>query len=89
VSSESATALFLGMLRASVHLAGPLLLVSLVAGLVIGVLQTATQLNEASVAFVAKVAAVLAALLLAGPALANYAVQYTRGNLLAVEAVVR
>ncbi|MBI5512167.1 MAG: flagellar biosynthetic protein FliQ [Deltaproteobacteria bacterium] len=82
-------ALLLGMLRAAVHLAAPLLLVSLAAGLLLGVLQTATQLNEASVAFVAKVAAVLAVLVLAGPALAGYAVQYTRANLLAVESVVR
>jgi flagellar biosynthetic protein FliQ len=62
---------------------------ALVAGLVVGILQAATQLNEGSVSFVVKVTAVLAALLLAGPSLAGVAVQYTRASLQAIEHVVR
>lgn len=89
MSTESALALLLGLLQASVHLAAPLLLVSLGAGLVVGVLQAATQLNEGSVSFVVKVTAVLATLLFVGPSLLGAAVQYTRSSLLAIEHVVR
>ncbi len=89
MTTESALALLLGLIQTAVHIAGPLLLVSLVAGLVVGILQAATQLNEGSVSFVVKVTAVLAALLLAGPSLAGVAVQYTRASLQAIEHVVR
>jgi flagellar biosynthesis protein FliQ len=89
MSTESALALLLGLIQASVHLAAPLLLVSLGAGLVVGVLQAATQLNEGSVSFVVKVTAVLATLLFVGPSLLGAAVQYTRSSLLAIEHVVR
>ena len=40
--------------------AGPILLASLFAGLAVGVVQAATQINEASVSFVVKVGAVVA-----------------------------
>ncbi len=89
MTTESALALLLGLIQTAVHLAAPLLLVSLVAGLVVGILQAATQLNEGSVSFVVKVAAVIAALLLAGPSLTGVAVEYTRTSLLAIEHVVR
>jgi flagellar biosynthetic protein FliQ len=88
VTTEGALVLMLGMLTATAHLAAPLLLVSLTAGLAIGVAQTATQLNEASVSFVVKVAAVLGVLVVVGPAMVAYAVQYTRSSLLAIEHVV-
>lgn len=62
---------------------------SLVAGVAVGLAQTVTQVNEASVSFVVKTAAVLAALAIFGPNLLGHAVQYTRASLLAVEHVVR
>jgi len=89
VTTESALALLIGLMTAAVHIAAPLLLVSLVAGLLVGVVQAATQLNEASVSFVVKVASVLAVLAIAGPSLVGYAVEYTRNSLLAIEHVVR
>lgn len=89
MSTESALSLLLGLIQASVRIAGPLLAVSLAVGLMVGVLQAATQLNESSVSFVVKVAAIIATLLVAGPSLAGFAVEYTRGSLLAIEHVVR
>jgi flagellar biosynthetic protein FliQ len=48
-------------------LAGPPLLVGLAVGLVVSLLQTVTQINEATLAFVPKVLAVGAVLMLLGP----------------------
>jgi flagellar biosynthetic protein FliQ len=48
-------------------LAGPPLLTGLFVGLLVSLLQTVTQINEATLAFVPKVLAVGAVLLLLGP----------------------
>jgi flagellar biosynthesis protein FliQ len=60
-SSTLSTAAWL----AFAQLAGPVLLVMLIIGLVTGILQTATQIREASIPFVLKLAG-LAALTIAG-----------------------
>ncbi len=89
MTTESALGLMVGLIMTAVRVAGPLLLASLVAGLIVGVMQAATQLNESSVSFVVKVASVLAVLMLTGPAIAGLVVEYTRNSLLAIEHVVR
>ncbi|MBX5436060.1 MAG: flagellar biosynthesis protein FliQ [Alicyclobacillaceae bacterium] len=50
-----------------VKLAGPLLLASLVVGLAVSVFQATTQLQEPTLAFVPKIIAVMAALVVLGP----------------------
>jgi flagellar biosynthesis protein FliQ len=56
---------------------GPVLVVALVVGVVMSIVQAVTQINEPTLAFVPKVAAICAALMLAGPfmmaALGDYA----------------
>jgi len=56
--------------------AGPLLLVALVVGLIISVLQAATQINEATLSFIPKLIAILAVLLAAGPWMLAILVDY-------------
>ena len=89
MTPEGALSLLMGLLAAAVQMAAPLLAVSLVTGVTVGLAQAVTQVNEASVSFVVKTAAVLAALAVLGPSLLGLAVQYTRASLLAVEHVVR
>lgn len=48
------------------YIAAPPLLTSLVVGLVIGILQAATQINEQTLAFIPKFIATFAAMVLAG-----------------------
>lgn len=50
----------------AVALAGPVLLAALVAGVLVSVFQAATQIQELTLSFVPKLAAVLAVLLLLG-----------------------
>lgn len=89
MTTDGALSLMLDLFVTCARVGGPLLLIALAAGLLVGVAQAATQLNESSVSFVVKVAALVATLLLLGPTLAGFAVQYTRASLQAIEHVVR
>ena len=55
----------------TLQIGGPLLVALLVVGLVIAVFQALTQVNEATLAFLPKVAVLAAALLLLGPFMAG------------------
>ena len=59
-------------------IAAPILLVSLAVGLIVSILQAATSIQEPTLSFVPKIAAVLGLLLLLGPWLAASMVDYTR-----------
>ena len=59
-------------------MSGPFLLSALVVGLVVGVLQAATQINEASVAFVPKLSILVLVLLIAGPVILTLFSDYLR-----------
>lgn len=54
-------------LTVATMLAAPLLLGALATGLVIGVLQAATQINEMTLSFIPKLLALVVTLLLVGP----------------------
>ena len=58
-------------------LAAPLLLSALVVGLLIGMLQAATQINEMTLTFVPKLIMVALVLVFAGPALLNTLLGFT------------
>ena len=63
-------------LKVALVMAGPLLLVTLVVGLVISIFQAATQINEMTLSFIPKLLAVAAALVLLGPWLISTMVDY-------------
>lgn len=64
-------------LQVALWVGGPLLVTVLVVGVVVGVLQAATQVNEPTIAFIAKAAALTAALFALGAFLLSYLVDYT------------
>ena len=74
------TVLSLGQQSIEVMLmiAGPLLLVALAVGLVISILQAATQINEATLSFIPKLIAMLAVLVFTGPWMLGILVDYVR-----------
>ena len=51
----------------TIMLAGPLLIVALVIGLVVSIFQAATQINESTLSFIPKLLGILIALVVAGP----------------------
>ena len=59
-------------------MAGPLLLVTLMVGLVISIFQAATQINEMTLSFIPKLLAMCGVLVLLGPWLIGIMVDYIR-----------
>ena len=89
MSPDHALALMQALLHVTIIVVGPLLGAALLAGVAVGIVQTATQVNEASLGFIVKVMAALIALLLFGPMMAEKLVSYTRQSFEAVATVVR
>jgi flagellar biosynthesis protein FliQ len=71
------------------ELAGPAILTALLVGVMAGVLQTITQVNEASVSFVLKLLAVCVAFAVVGSHLMSRSVDYTRRTIGGIADVVR
>lgn len=59
-------------------LAAPLLLVALVTGVLVGILQAATQINEMTLSFIPKMLALMLTLLITGPWMLQLITSYTR-----------
>ncbi|MBK1614384.1 flagellar biosynthetic protein FliQ [Rubrivivax gelatinosus] len=66
----------------------PLLLVVMAVGLIVSVLQAATQINEATLSFVPKIVAAAAVLGFAGPWMITTLVEYLQRTLQAIPSVV-
>ena len=65
-------------LTVTLMLAAPLLLVALVVGLLVGIFQAATSINEMTLSFIPKLIAIAATLVIAGPWMLKLIVGYTR-----------
>ena len=59
-------------------IAAPLLLSALAVGLLVGMFQAATQINEMTMSFIPKLLVLVAALVVAGPWMLNVISNYTR-----------
>jgi flagellar biosynthetic protein FliQ len=68
-------------------LSAPPLLASMAVGLVVGVVQAATQIQDQALAFVPKLVVVLVVLAVTGPLLGGQLVRFTTALLVAIPAV--
>lgn len=68
--------------------AAPILIVVLLVGVVISVIQAATQINEATLSFVPKVVAAVLTLAIAGPWMMTTLVEYIQRTLMTIPQVV-
>lgn len=66
----------------------PVLLVVLAVGLVVSIIQAATQINEATLSFVPKIIAAVAVLAVAGPWMLTTLVEYIQRTLQSIPTVV-
>ena len=66
------------MLELTAMLAGPLLIPALIIGLLVGMFQAATQINEMTLSFIPKLMIVGAVLVFAGPWMLGVIVNFTR-----------
>ncbi|MGL5631519.1 MAG: flagellar biosynthesis protein FliQ [Azovibrio sp.] len=75
-------------IEAVLMMAGPLLLAALAVGLIISIFQAATQINEATLSFIPKLVAVFMVLMLAGPWMLQYMLDFMRRMLESIPNVV-
>ena len=64
--------------EATLLLAAPLLIFSLVVGLIISIFQAVTSINEATLSFVPKIVAVMVAIIIFFPWMMTYMCDFTR-----------
>lgn len=77
MSPEVALTELRGGLITVLWIAGPILLAILVVGIVVGIVQAATQLNEPTIAFIAKAVTLTVVLFATGSMLLAHLVEYT------------
>lgn len=65
-------------MKVALALAAPLLLAALFSGLIVSLLQAATQINEMTLSFIPKILSVVATLIVAGPWMLNLLLDYMR-----------
>lgn len=62
----------------AMKVSAPMLIISMIVGLVISILQAATQIHEQTVSFVPKLAAIAVVLIIAGPWMAETLCDFTK-----------
>lgn len=78
MNSQTVLSISQNALETAVLVSAPLLLAALVIGLVVSILQAATQINEATLSFIPKLLGVFAAAIIAGPWMVQVLVDYTQ-----------
>ncbi|WP_437613918.1 flagellar biosynthesis protein FliQ [Erwinia sp. V71] len=78
MTPESVMVLGSEAMKVALALAAPMLLAALVSGLLISLLQAATQINEQTLSFIPKILAVAATVVIAGPWMLNLVLDYMR-----------
>jgi flagellar biosynthetic protein FliQ len=89
VSTDTAVDLFRNAMLMGAKLSGPLLMIALLVGVVVGILQAATQVNEASISFVTKLLALVAAFAVLGSWMVTELVDYTSHMFKSISDVVQ
>ena len=76
---EAVVGLGRGALELTLALAGPVLLFGLIAGVAVSLFQAMTQINDVTLAFIPKILATCAALLVFGPWMLQRLISFTTG----------
>ncbi|MEQ9770828.1 flagellar biosynthesis protein FliQ [Pectobacterium jejuense] len=78
MTPESVMALGYEAMKVALALAAPPLMAALLSGLLISLLQAATQINEMTLSFIPKILTVFFTLVMAGPWMLNLMLDYMR-----------
>jgi len=89
MSPEMAIELGRDALTTAVMLAAPILLSALGAGLIIGMFQAATQINEQTLSFVPKLAVMAITLMIVAPWMVSVLVDFSEGLIRGIPAMIR
>ena len=77
MSQDSVVNLALEALMVTLKVAGPILFVALVVGLLVSIFQAITQIQELTLAFIPKILAVVVVIVVAGPWMLNTMLAFT------------
>jgi flagellar biosynthetic protein FliQ len=89
MSSDHAIEMIVGALLVWGKVAGPMLIAALIVGVIVGVLQAATQVNEASISFLTKLIAMGITVLALGSWTMRTLVEYTGRTIASIADVTR
>jgi len=78
MNSTAVIAMVREALELTLIVSAPLLLTALVAGLVVSVFQAATQINEMTLSFIPKLIGVFVAIVISGPWILQFLIDYTQ-----------
>jgi len=78
MTAETVMTMTYQAMKVALAMAGPLLVITLIVGLVISIFQAATQINEVTLSFIPKLLAMCGVLVLLGPWLIGIMVDYIR-----------
>lgn len=78
MTPESVMTIGRAALEMTILVSAPVLLVTLVVGLIVSVFQAATQINDTSLSFIPKLVAVLVTFVIAGPWMLTVMTDYMR-----------
>lgn len=77
MTSEYVMELFHHAIKVALMIASPLLLAALISGLIISILQAATQVNEQTLSFIPKILSILGVIVILGPWMLGVMLDYT------------
>lgn len=77
MSQDAVLEVFHDALMLALLLCGPMLIISIIVGLVISIIQAATQVHEQTITFVPKLVAIALILLVTGPWMMNQMNEFT------------
>lgn len=89
MTPEFITGFFFDALKTAILLAAPMMVASLVTGVVISMFQAATQINEMTLVFIPKMIAIGVTLLLFFPWMLQMLVGFTRNLLIHIPSYIR
>ena len=78
MTPETVTTIGQQALWVTMLIAAPMLLSALAVGLLVGMFQAATQINEMTMSFIPKLLVIVAALVIAGPWMLGVIINYTQ-----------
>jgi flagellar biosynthetic protein FliQ len=88
VDQDTVVNLATQMMTLAMKVAGPLLLVGLVIGLLVSIFQSVTQISEQSLSFIPKIIAVAVVIVVLGPWMLNQLINYTQDLYSSIPALV-
>jgi flagellar biosynthetic protein FliQ len=89
MSQDLVVQLFRELLKSTLILMAPMLIVSIIVGMLVSIFQAATQIHEMTLVFVPKILAIVLCLMVLFPWMMNFAISYTANILTNIPVYVK